>query len=270
MTFTDMNLGTKGTEFQDSGGSAPVIFGITLTPPIMGGLVAALGVLGAAYMIMNMVMPSFTTWQEKQVSRDKIKAEVEQKRTQSQQIKKAIGDLVSAEIKQKRVLSLFADEKSLDTLLLDTSRLIDSSNTQAPANVVKAKLKKFSPVSEQPEMITDSSFGSEVNNQLKRSVIKVEIEGTFEQTQDIMQNIERLQPLLLVKNFDSKLQTPEETGDKDKKVIYRGPGKIFTTFDLEALMPVDTKELEEMAAKEAAEKAAKAAANTSAGSTDKK
>jgi type IV pilus assembly protein PilO len=270
MTFTD-DLGNKGTEFQDAGGSSPVVFGITLTPPIIGGLVGGLGVLGAGYMIFTMVMPAWDTFQAQQKKRDEIKANVEQKRDQSRQIKKVEGDLEAAKTQQKQVLAAFADEKSLDTLLLDTSRLIDSSNTQAPANVVKAKLKKFLPVSEKPEMIIDSSFGSEVNNQLRRSIIKVEIEGTFEQTQDIMQNIERLQPLLLVQNFDSKLQPAEEMGDKDHKVVYRGPGKLATSFDLQALMPVSAEEVAEMAAKAAkANAASKAAANAAADNAGKK
>lgn len=254
MTFTeDLNLG-KGTQFQGSGGSSPVIFGIPLTPQIIGGVIGVLGLIGAGYMIFSIGMPAWDNLQQQQAKRDQVKGDVEQKRTQSKQIKKVEADLEAAKVQQKKVLGLFADEKSLETLLLDTSRLVDSSNTQAPANVVKAKLKRFFPVSEKPEIVIDSSFGPEVNNQLKRSVIKVDIEGTFEQTQDIMQNIERLQPLLIVKNFDSRLEIPEIEGDKEKKVVYRGPGKLSTSFDLEALIPVS----EEEAAAIAAEAAAKA------------
>ncbi|MDB9466598.1 hypothetical protein PN491_08360 [Dolichospermum circinale CS-539/09] len=38
--------------------SAPVVFGITLTPLIIGSVFAGLGVLGAFYMLVNMVMPA--------------------------------------------------------------------------------------------------------------------------------------------------------------------------------------------------------------------
>ncbi|MBD2138397.1 pilus assembly protein PilO [Anabaena sp. FACHB-1237] len=251
MTFTeDLNLET-GTQFEGSGGSLAVIFGIPLTPQIIGGVIGALGILGGAYMIFSMGMPAWDNLQQQQAKRDQLGKDIEQKRILSKQIKKVESDLEAAKAQQKQVLGLFADEKSLQTLLLDTSRLVDSSNTQAPANVVEAKLKRFFPVSEKPEIVIDSSFGPEVNNKLKRSVIKVNIEGTFEQTQDIMQNIERLQPLLLVKNFDSKLQVPEIEGDKDKKIVYRGPGELSTSFDLEALIPVSEEESAAIAAQAA-------------------
>ena len=254
MTLSDdLNFPGQSTEIQDSN---PVLFGVTLTPPIIGGVVAVLGVLGAGYMFLNMVMPAWDTYQQQQSKRDQLQTEVEQKKSQAQQISKVEADLAEAKQQQKQVLALFADEKSLDTLLLDTSRLIDSSNSQAFGNSIRAKMKKFAPVSEKPEVVTDGTFGVEVNNKLKRSIINVEIEGNFEQTQSIIRNIERLQPLLLVKNFDSKLSEPEMSGDKDNPVQI-GIGKLTTTFVLEALMPLTTDEATALAAKTAAANAPK-------------
>jgi len=251
MTLSDeLNFPDKGTEIQDSA-PGTVLFGVTLTPPIIGGIVGVLGVLGAGYMLLNMVMPAWDSYQQQQTKRDQLQTEVEQKKSQAQQVGKAEADLAKAKEQQKQVLALFADEKSLDTLLLDTSRLIDSSNGQAIGNAIKAKMKKFVPVSEKPEVVADSSFGAEVNNKLKRSTINVEIEGNFEQTQSIIRNIERLQPLLLVKNYDSKLSEPEMSGDKDNPVQI-GMGKLTTTFVLEALMPLTAEEATALAAKTAA------------------
>jgi type IV pilus assembly protein PilO len=255
MTYSDeLNFSNKGTEVQDSG---PVIFGITLTPTIIGGVVGFLGVSVAGYMLFNMAMPAWDNYQQLQTKRDQLQADVNQKKTQAQQIGKVETDLGVAKQQQKQVLALFADEKSLDTLLLDTSRLIDSSNGQAFGNAIRAKLKKFVPASEKPVLIEDGSFGVEVNSKLKRSIINVVIEGDFEQTQSIMRNIERLQPLLLVKNYDSKLSAPEMSDDKDNPVQI-GIGKLTTTFVLEALMPLTSEETAELAAKTAAATAAAA------------
>jgi type IV pilus assembly protein PilO len=252
MTFSDdLNFSNQATETQDSG---PVVFGITLTPTIIGGIVGFLGVAGAGYMLFNMAMPAWDAYQQLQTKRDQLQTEVNQKTTQAQQIGKVEADLATSKQQQKQVLALFANEKSLDTLLLDTSRLIDSSNGKTFGNSIRAKLKKFVPTpetSEKPVLVEDGSFGAEVNNKLKRSIINVEIEGDFEQTQSIMRNIERLQPLLLVKNYDSKLTPPEMSDDKDNPVQI-GIGKLTTTFALEALMPLTSEESTDLAAKAAA------------------
>lgn len=248
MTFSDdLNFPNQGTEDQNAG---PVVFGVTLTPTIIGGLVGFLGVAGAGYMLFNIALPAWDNYQQLQTKRDQLQTEVEQKKAQSQQIGKIEADLTEAKQQQKQILALFADEKSLDTLLLDTSRLIDSSNGKAFGNTIRAKMKKFAPTSEKPVLVDDGSFGIEVNNKLKRSIITVDIEGDFEQTQSIMRNIERLQPLLLVKNYDSRLSAPEMSDDKENPVPI-GIGKLTTTFALEALMPLTSEETTDLAAKTA-------------------
>ncbi|MBO1057579.1 MAG: pilus assembly protein PilO [Dolichospermum sp. JUN01] len=252
MTFSDdLNFANQDTDTQDSG---LVVFGVTLTPTIIGGVVAVLGLLGAGYMLFNMAMPAWDNYQELQTKREQLQTEVNQKKTQARQIGKIEADLAEAKQQQQQVLALFADEKSLDTLLLDTSRLIDSSNGKAFGNAIRAKMKRFVPASEKPVVVDDGSFGVEVNNKLKRSIVNVEIEGNFEQTRLIMRNIERLQPLLLVKNYDSKLSPPEMSDNKDNPVQI-GIGKLTTTFALEALMPLTSEETADLAAKTAAAKA---------------
>lgn len=247
----EFNFSNKGTQAVNS---APVVFGVTLTPNIIGAVVGFLGVASAGYMILNMVMPAWDAYQQQVTKRDQLLLDIDQKKAQSGQIGKVEANLATFKEQQKQVLALFADEKSLDTLLLDTSRLIDSSNGQNISNDVKAKMKKFAPTSETPIVVDDGSFGSEVNGKLKRSTFNVEIEGNFEQTLSIMGNIERLQPLLLVKNYNSKLSPPEISGDKNNPVQV-GVGKLTTTFELEALMPLTNQEVADLAANAAATKA---------------
>lgn len=130
----------------------------------------------------------------------------------------------------------------MDTLLLDLNRLVESSNTQILKNAVRAKLKKYVP-SGKAEPITDGSFGSLVNGKLKRSSINIEILGTYEQTQSIFRNIERLQPLLIVRDYQSSL-SPESVTQQDKVLVRRvGPTLISTSFQLQALMPLSQEEI---------------------------
>jgi type IV pilus assembly protein PilO len=246
MTFSDdLNSPIPITQIQDS---TPVVFGVTLTPTIIGGLVGFLGVASAAYMLLNMAMPAWDTYQQQLAKRDELQISVDQKKIQAQQIDKVLADLATSKEQQKRVLALFANEKSLDTLLLDTSRLIDSSNRQALGNAIRAKMKSFTPVSDKSVPVDDGSLGVEVNNKLKRSIINLEIEGNFAQTQSIIRNIERLQPLLLVKNYNSRLSAPEMSEDKDNPVPI-GIGKLTTSFALEALMPLNAEDVADLAAK---------------------
>ncbi|MBD2295837.1 pilus assembly protein PilO [Anabaena sphaerica FACHB-251] len=252
MTLSD-DLSFSQNTFDDASSSYPTAFGITFTPQIIGGIVGGLGFLGGVYMIVNTVMPAWNNFQDLQTRNNNLQGEVEQKRLKAQQIDKVLAELAQSKQQQTQVLALFANEKSLDTLLIDTSLLVDSSNAQVPGtNAVRAKLKKFVPSGDKAEIITDNSLGEKVNNKLKRQTIKVEIEGNFEQTQAIMRNIERLQPLLLVQNYDSKLIPPEvDKSDEKKKAVRTGIGKLSTSFDLVALMPLTAEELTEIAAKAA-------------------
>ncbi len=126
------------------------------------------------------------------------------------------------------MLALFANPSSLNTLQLDINRQIDSRNAgldrarQAKlaacpawvrANlgavekvvgdlVVKSQLQKFTPDPKASGVITDGSYGTLVNNKLKRQVTSVVFEGNFQQTQSILRSIERLQPLLVFKNVE--------------------------------------------------------------------
>jgi len=65
-------------------------------------------------------------------------------------------------------------------------------------------------------------------------VFNVTIEGTFEQTESIIRDIERMQPLLIVRDYQSTL-APMSTADAKGQV---GSAIITTSFQLQALMPV--------------------------------
>ncbi len=252
MTLSDdLNFSQQNTNFDDAASSYQSAFGITFTPQIIGGLVGGIGFLAAVYMILNVVMPAWDNFQQLQTKSSELQGQVDQKRLQAKQADKVKTELADVKKQQIQVLGLFANEKSLDTLLMDTSRLVDSSNAQiTPNNAIRAKLKRFVPAADKAEIIADNSLGEKVNNKLKRRIIKVEIEGNFEQTQSIMRNLERLQPLLLVQNYDSKLVPPEvDKADEKKKAVRTGIGKLSTSFDLVALMPLTAEEAAELAAK---------------------
>lgn len=245
MTLSDdFNFADQNGELNLDAPTYPVVFGISFTPPIIGIIIGVIGLGGALYMLLNMVMPAWENFQQQQTKAAELQTQIDQKNASLKQIDKVKEELTQAKQQKLQVLGLFSNEKTLDTLLLDINRLVDSGNVQIPSNPVRAKLQKFVPVTQKSEPITDGSLGTPVDGKLKRSVINIEIVGTYEQTQSIIRNIERLQPLLIFKDYQSKLAPPEPTSPSDKEVQRSKPQiMINTSFQLQALMPLSPEEV---------------------------
>lgn len=253
----------------------PTIFGLRLSPTVSGVLIAVFGLVGAGALLYYLVLPEWDKYQQLQTAVQQTEAEIQQQAAIAQQINKAKQDLEEAQKQKDEILTLFANEKSLDTLLLDLNRQVDARNAdlsrrrqqklaQCPAIVrenlkdfenqfgeiaAKAELKTFKPVElktpQQSAIITDSSYGSQVNNKLKREVVDVSFSGNFEQTAAILQSIERLQPLLVIRNLESSLDNKSKsfvplTG---ASACIPDP-KINTQFQLEALLPLTPEEVQ--------------------------
>jgi len=241
-----MNVTEDFISVEESGGlkpagpALPTLFGLTLTPMMIGVLIMVLGLVGGLYLIFNQLIPASEKSQKLQADLAQKQAQVQQKQVGLKKSEQVKTQLVQAKQQQVGVLNLFANEKILDTLLLDLNQLVEFSNAKVSQNDVRAKLKRFVPVNQSSEVITDSSLGSEVNGKLKSRVFNVAFEGTFEQTETIIRNIERLQPLLIVKDYQSTL-APSPAPDAKGRVI-RGPATITTSFQLQAIMPVSPEE----------------------------
>ena len=247
MTFSD-EMNFEGSEFEEESSAYPVVFGITFTPTISGILIGVLGVAGAAYMLTSFVMPAWETFTEKQGTKEQLETDIKSKQARLENIDELNDKLAESKRQQAKVWAVFANEKTLDTLLIDLNRLVEAGNAQLSRNAVKAKLEKFAPDSEGIQPVVDGSLGAEVDGKLKRSSTEIVISGTYEQIQSIMRNIERLQPLLLVKDYESTLISETIEEGKPARV---GPTPITTSFKLEALVPMNPEEV--AAAQEEAE-----------------
>ena len=248
MTFSDdfITVG-EGQELQGSADNSPSLFGIKLTPQISGILIAVALLALAAYLANSYVMPLWQKYGELTADRDLRQSQVAQKQANVKQGEELKKDLDTAKKDQTEILSLFANEKTLDTLLLDINRLVDSGNSTTGGI---AKLQKFEPVNQSAEIINDGSFGSEVNGKLKRRIINISLTGNYEQTQSIFRNMERLQPLLIVNEYTSTLQQDPV----DPTTGRLPPASINTAFKLQALIPATPEEAAAAAAAAAAPK----------------
>ncbi len=239
MTFSD-EINFEGGEVEEESSAYPVLFGITFTPVVSGIVIGLLGIAGAIYMLLNLVMPAWETFAEKQAKKQELQGQVEQKKASLKSIDKLKAEFAQAKKQQSQVLAVFANEKTLDTLLIDLNRLIEAGNAQLSANAVQAKLQKFVPDSLGTQPVVDGSLGPEVDGKLKRRTTEIVIRATYQQTQSILRNIERLQPLLIVKDYQSTLAPETIEEDKPRRV---GPTPITTSFKLEALVPMNSEEI---------------------------
>ena len=216
----------------------PTAFGVTFTPVVSGILLAAIGLAGTLYLVLNQVVPAWQKYQELQANRTQKQDLVQQKETALRRNQKVKAELAQAQQGRIGILSLFSNEKTLDTLLLDINRVIESTNARTQRNDVRSKLKRFTPVNQTAEIIADGSLGANVNGKLKRRTIAIAFDAPMEKTQSILRNIERLQPLLLVRDYESKLlEAPILTRGGSRR-----PTTITTSFQLQALIPVSPQE----------------------------
>ena len=258
----------------DAAPAYPVVFGVSLTPMVSGVLLAIAGIGLATYLLLNLVQPE---WEKNQALNQKVTDKRDQVSRQAdilREINKAKEDLDAAKKQRSDVYSLFANEGTLNTLLLDINRQIEQRNAETvratqdklascPAWVrsnlkevetqvgelsARANLKKFSPDPKGTGVITDSSYGAVVNGKLKRQTVAVALEGNYNQTQSIMRSVERLQPLLVFKSFElaqvpgkgaGGSQLYETQGNTVRFLTGCQPDtKLTTTFQLEALVPL--------------------------------
>ncbi len=229
MTYSD---GLKNTAKFEPESEYPQAFGISFTPTVSGIICGIVGLLGFGYIFMNMIQPLRTELKDlKAQMTDKNSAVNDEKIAKTKQ---TITDL-QAKIQQEKslsgdILAFFSNEDTLDTLLLDINSFIDLN---------KAELVAYQPEDKEAKIINDSSLGKRVNGKLKRKSITVELQATYPQTWAIIRDIERLQPLLLVKDFQSEL-ADKRTGivSSNKKFIVTGGNELKTKFKLEAILPL--------------------------------
>jgi type IV pilus assembly protein PilO len=219
----------------------PKLFGLSLTPTVNGVLVALVGLVGTFFLFTNFVQPALQHNQE--LSQDIATKEAQ--RQNLEQFKKQIEDarvrLKDAEQLRADVLSLFASEKSVDTLLLDVNERVQSVNAGITDPDKRATLSKFDLDAEASGPVTDGSLGAEVDNRLERRVYQVEIKGSYPQTQSIIRNIERLQPLLVISKFKTDLDSSTQEAlfdDQGRLVAGQPETRITTGFQLAALVPL--------------------------------
>jgi len=254
----DFATGEEGQE----GPGGPALFGLAITPEIIGIAIAVLGVALGGYLVFQLIMPELD---KKTQLEEKIKTTEKQQQDLTDKLKKkaeALAKLDQAKQQKEDVTAMFASDVTLPTLLFDLTQRIREINVTVKGDEEKAKILKFEPVVAKPQgpgaakpgdlptdteaayVVNDDSFGMGVVGKLRRKTYKVEIEGNFNQTKAFLRSLEKMQALLVVKNLKTQLQQqqagPVEVEWRQGKIIPVNPPppKLKTSFDLNALLPL--------------------------------
>ena len=228
----------------------PTAFGITFTPTIIGVVLAVAGVTLAIYGFMKYVKPAQANYQQALTQKETLQAQLNSIKAGDLQLKLAQlqSDLAEKKVLRSRVLSMFTSEDDLETLLIDLNSFIATN---------QGNLTQYQPDSN-VSTVSDASLGSGVQGKLKRKGISMTFEGTFNETKQILQDLERLQPLLMVQSISSNV-TEKPTAlltENRSEIVPQKQAELKTQIKLDAILPMSQAELER--AKRADEQAAQA------------
>lgn len=239
-------------------GDYPTAFGITFTPMVIGISLGILGIVGFGYIQLNTTNAAKAKFQETKTQLDQKQAKLDQMNQPGFDAK--VADLKSELADQKalksRVIAMFTNQDDLETILIDLNNFISLN---------QGELLKYNPES-RVSIINDNSLGADVNGKLKRKGFTLDVKGTYGQTQSILQDIERLQPLLMIRSYSSKV-SEEPTAlltNNSTELVPQDSAILTTNLKLDAILPLSQSELE------AARKAEAEAKNNSEKGSGKK
>lgn len=210
----------------------PSAFGITFTPKVTGIALGVLGIVGAGYIYLNMVAPARTKYQEVRDRQEQTQGQLRGLQTGElqQQFAELNAELERQQALKENVLAMFTNERDLDTLLLDLNSFIAAN---------QGELLQYQPDSG-TSIVQDNSLGAGLQGKLKRKGISLTIEGTFSQTKAILRDIERLQPLLMVKNISSTISEEPTVvlTSNGNEIVPQQQAQLKTQIQLDAILPL--------------------------------
>ncbi|MFN7759803.1 MAG: hypothetical protein ACK5RE_03875 [Pseudanabaena sp.] len=234
-------------------GGGVTLFGVTFTSKILGILIGVGGIALAAYVASNYVMP---LWESVQTGQTKI-AETKTKVTTLEGQVASKGNIAqrieAANQQNKFVLSLLPSVDNIDTLIRDIQE-------QIPKTIVIALPPDFS-YELAGTLRTFQPTAPVIGAQYNTYSFTVGFDGKFEDVLNTIQRIERLRPLLVVKDLKlTKKSLPTTTfkfsrpiaAGKEKDILDSLPPLIGADFTLQAFVPKTEEELKAAAAAAAA------------------
>jgi len=246
------NFGSaSGVEDGSAGGIS--LFGVTLTSKILGILIGIAGIGLAGYAATSFVLPVFEQVQSGQQNIEAKKTAVIGLRGQVANKGNVLEKIEEANQQNKFVLSLLPSVDNIDTLIRDIQdqipKIIEIALPPDFFYELVGTLRTFQPV---PPV---------KGPQYDTYTFNIGFDGKFEDVLGTIQKIERLRPLLIVKDLkltkktlpitSFKFPRPIAAG-KEKEILDSLPPLIGADFTLQAFVPKTEEELKAAAAAAAA------------------
>lgn len=234
MTFVDDFVPGEGEELAEQS-PYPEAFGITFTPLVGGGILAFIGLAIAIYLGLTQLKPTWESIGELKGQIAQTKLDIKQKKQALEQTDELEAQLAEARRHKEQVLALLSNQQSLETLLIDLNSFIEQR--QAQLTSYKPELEVVA--------VDDGSLGTALNGKIKRQSVKMELEGTFDQTQSVIRNFERLQSVLLVvKDFETQVLEEQVLFVDQNTILPSGQPKLKTKFRVDAILPIEQIEID--------------------------
>jgi type IV pilus assembly protein PilO len=228
------NLGAGNLTEDSSEGLS--LFGITLNSRTIGIILAVLGIGLAIYGTVQYTLPNFEKIEK---NNNEIKAKQDAIDSKTKQIT-AKGNVVEkveiAKRKNEAVLELLPTVESMNTLLVDLNaqipELVTIPNQFGLVVETRSGLKDYKPT-EGPK-----------NDQFVENKLNIKFAGTYEDIVDVVRKIERIKPLLQLKNLKLKpvtnltpAPTKRYTAEQQRQILQVLPPVLDVSFDMVANTP---------------------------------
>lgn len=225
----------------------PSAFGVTFTPTVTGLVLAVLGLAGAAYLFFNQVSAKQEQKQTLQQERDSLQTQIDNQPQLASLQAEIDAQLQRATVRQRQILGLLSSDATLDTLLVDLEEMTETING-GNANIdTQLRLLEFSPQTPEPQVVADGAFGAAVDNQIERWRFGIRSEGSFVQILQFIDRIERLQPLLIVRDVSlspTDDEVPVRYVPESDQFFPAAAPRLAADFTLEAILPRSQAEIE--------------------------
>ncbi|MBE9223110.1 type II and III secretion system protein [Cyanobacterium stanieri LEGE 03274] len=205
----------------------PEVFGITFTPKVTGITIGVAGFIVAAFLGWTQLRPvadELSTLRADKATKETQLNQLSESDLQ-QQIALKEGELQRTENLKAQVEGLFAQERTLETVLLDLNQFVRASNVT---------MTSYTPSGDKA-VVSDDSFGQVAINNIQVKSYNLNLEGSFSSLISFVQDLERLQPFLVVQNFNATVSTPQQYLLENGEVFPFGSPELSTTITVSAL-----------------------------------
>jgi len=270
MTMTGDFMPEDGQE-ADLGPAYPTVFGMQLTPPVQALAIVLLGVAASFALYNFLVRPVRQQISTIQGQVNDLQSQVDQQRSSLQGLADLQAQLDTTIQQRVAIYSLLGSSSSLETLMIDINQQIQNSNA-AIEDVLRADFNRIDqgqlaalglnqaqiqqvrsafagdPVTQRqiytseliqftPSQPVPLGEGGppELASNLNRQTVDVSMRALFPQTLSILRNIERLEPLIVIRDLTQEIASPP--GGASEEQLAGISRQLDTSFTLEVLVP---------------------------------